>query len=116
VWATWCGPCVVEFSSFVDMNRMYRNREFELITISLDDLERKQNALYFLTKKQAAMKNYILKGDKYKFIDVLDKNWEGSLPYIMFIAPGGKILYAKQGIIDPLSLKKLIANSVGRIY
>jgi peroxiredoxin len=116
VWATWCGPCVVEFSSFVDMNRMYRNREFELITISLDDLERKQNALYFLTKKQASMKNYILKGDKYKFIDVLDKKWEGSLPYTIFIAPGGKILYAKQGIIDPLSLKKLIANSVGRIY
>jgi peroxiredoxin len=116
VWATWCGPCVTEFPSFVDINRMYRNREFELITISLDELDRKQNALYFLTKKQASMKNLILKGDKYKFIDVLDKKWEGSLPYTLFIAPGGKIVYAKQGIIDPLALKKLIANSIGRIY
>jgi peroxiredoxin len=116
VWATWCGPCVTEFPSFVDMNRMYRNREFELVTISMDDLDRKQNALYFLTKKQASMKNYILKGDKYKFIELLDKKWEGALPYTMFIAPGGKILYAKQGLIDPLSLKKLIADSIGRIY
>src|SRR5687768_2336812 len=65
VWATWCGPCVVEFPSFVEMNRMYRNREFELITISMDEISKKPNALNFLTKKQASMKNYIFKGDKY---------------------------------------------------
>lgn len=116
VWATWCGPCVVEFPEFVNMNRMYRNREFELITISMDDIGKKQNALNFLKKKQASTKNYILNGDKYKFIEALDKKWEGSLPYTLFIAPGGKILYSKQGTIDPLQLKRLIADSIGRIY
>jgi peroxiredoxin len=116
VWATWCGPCVAEFPEFVNMNRMYRNREFELITISMDDLNRKQNALNFLTKKQASAKNYILNGDKYKFMEALDKKWEGSLPYTLFIAPGGKVLYSKQGIIDALEMKRLIANSIGRIY
>jgi thiol-disulfide isomerase/thioredoxin len=116
VWATWCGPCVTEFPYFVDMNRMYRNREFELITISLDDMDRKQNALNFLTKKQASAKNYILDGDKYKFVDAVDKKWEASLPYTMFIAPGGKVLYSRQGLIDPLMLKKLIADSIGRVY
>ncbi|MBT1701215.1 redoxin domain-containing protein [Fulvivirgaceae bacterium PWU4] len=116
VWATWCGPCVVEFPHFVDMNRMYRNREFEMVTITLDDLARKQNALNFLTKKQASTKNYIFKGDKYAFIEQIDKKWEGSLPYTLFLAPGGKILYSKQGVIEPLELKKMIAESVGRIY
>ena len=116
VWATWCGPCVVEFPSFVDMNRMYRNRDFELITISMDDFVKKETALKFLVKKQASTKNYIFKGDRYAFIEALDKKWEGALPYTLFIAPGGKILYAKQGIIDPLALKKLIADNVGRIY
>ena len=116
VWATWCGPCVTEFPEFVDMNRMYRNREFELITISLDELNRKPNALNFLTKKQASMKNYIFKGDKYAFIEGLDKKWEGSLPYTLFIAPGGKIIYGKQGLIEPLELKKIIAENIGRIY
>jgi hypothetical protein len=38
------------------------------------------------------------------------------LPYTLFIAPGGKILYGKQGQIDPLELKKIIADNVGRIY
>lgn len=116
VWATWCGPCVVEFPHFVNMNRMYRNREFELITISMDEMSKKPNALNFLTKKQASTKNYILNGDKYKFIEALDKKWEGALPYTLFIAPGGKILYAKQGIIDPLEMKKMIADAIGRIY
>lgn len=116
VWATWCGPCVTEFPEFVTMNRMYRNREFELVTISMDEMGRKQNALNFLVKKQASNKNYIFNGDKYKFIEALDKKWEGSLPYTMFIAPGGKVLYSKQGAIEPLELKRLIANSIGRIY
>lgn len=116
IWATWCGPCVVEFPSIVDMNRMYRNRDFELITISLDDPDREATALKFLTRKQASMKNFIYTGDKYKFIEAIDKKWEGALPYTLFIAPGGKILYAKQGIIEPLALRKLIADSIGRIY
>jgi thiol-disulfide isomerase/thioredoxin len=116
VWATWCGPCVTEFPEFVNMNRMYRNREFELITISLDDINRKPNALNFLTKKQASTKNYIFKGDKYAFMEALDKKWEGSLPYTLFIAPGGKIIYGKQGLIDPHELKKIIVENIGRIY
>ncbi|MFA6082869.1 redoxin domain-containing protein [Mucilaginibacter sp.] len=116
VWATWCGPCVTEFPEFVTINRMYRQREFELTTISMDDPSRKKNALAFLTKKQASTKNYILTGDKYQFIDVLNKDWEGSLPYTILLAPGGKVLYSKQGLIDPLELKKLIVNSMGRVF
>lgn len=116
VWATWCGPCVTEFPEFVTINRMYRQREFEFISISMDDMARKTNALNFLTKKQASAKNYILTGDKYQFIDVLNKDWEGSLPYTIFLAPGGEILYSKQGLIDPLELKKLIVNSMGRVF
>jgi hypothetical protein len=62
------------------------------------------------------MTNYIFKGDKYAFIETLDKNWEGSLPYTLFIAPGGKIIYGRQGLIEPLPLKKIIAENIGRIY
>jgi peroxiredoxin len=116
VWATWCGPCVAEFPEFMAMHHMYRNREFELITISMDNVDRKQNALNFLKKKKASTKNYILDGDKYKFIEALDKKWEGSLPYTLFVAPDGKVLYSKQGIIEPLEMKRLIANNIGRIY
>ncbi|HYC85739.1 MAG TPA: TlpA family protein disulfide reductase, partial [Chryseosolibacter sp.] len=116
IWATWCGPCVTEFPSFVDMNRMYRNREFEMITISFDDIGRKATALNFLVRKQASMTNYIIQGNRYDFIEAIDKKWEGALPYTVFVAPGGKVLYGKQGLIDALQLKKIIVDAIGRVY
>ena len=42
VWATWCGPCVNELPSFVTINRMYRRRDFEFITVSADNPEKKR--------------------------------------------------------------------------
>src|SRR5258706_6370147 len=54
VWATWCGPCVTEFSSFVNMNRMYRNRDFEFISISADEPGKKDKALQFLQRQEAS--------------------------------------------------------------
>jgi thiol-disulfide isomerase/thioredoxin len=115
VWATWCGPCVSEFSDFVTINRMYRLREFETISISLDDLSRKSNALSFLQKKQASFTNYIFNGDKYQFIDAIDKDWQGALPYTVLLAPGGKVVYSTQGAINAYEMKKLVVNSLGRV-
>jgi len=119
IWATWCGPCVVEFPEFVTMNRMYRGRDFEFVSICLDDLEKKDKALKFLEDKQASNKNYIFNIDnKYAFIEAIDPKWPGALPYTMIVEPGGKIVYAKQNIIDPAKIKKLIVDDpvIGRYY
>jgi thiol-disulfide isomerase/thioredoxin len=119
IWATWCGPCVVEFPEFVTMNRMYRGRDFEFISICLDDLEKKDKALKFLKGKQASNKNYIFNIDnKYAFIEAVDPKWQGALPYTMIVEPGGKIVYAQQNIIDPAKIKKLIVDDpvIGRYY
>lgn len=116
VWATWCGPCVSEFPEFVTINRMYRLRDFEFISISLDDISRKENVYNFLVKKQASSTNYILNADKYEFIESLSEDWSGALPYTIFLAPGGKVLYSKQGMINPLELKRLITDSMGRVF
>ncbi len=45
IWATWCGPCVTEFPDFITMNRMYRRRDFEFISISADDPAKKEKVL-----------------------------------------------------------------------
>ena len=54
VWATWCGPCVIEFPELVAINRMYRNREFEMVTISADFPDNKAKVLSSLKKQQAS--------------------------------------------------------------
>ena len=117
VWATWCGPCVTEFPHLIEMNRMYRHREFELITISLDDIDRKDKALYFLNKKHASMTNYIFSGgDKYAFIEAIDKSWDGALPLTLIVAPGGEVVFRKMGAIDPLETKRAVVENIGRVY
>jgi peroxiredoxin len=119
VWATWCGPCVTEFSDFITMNRMYRKRDFEFISISADELAKQNKALQFLQKQEASSKNFIFSGEnKYKLIEAIDPKWQGALPYTMLVEPGGKIVFAKEGIIDPAELKKAIVENpyVGRYY
>jgi thiol-disulfide isomerase/thioredoxin len=119
LWATWCGPCVTEFPEFVDMNRMYRRRDFEFISISADDPTKKDKALQFLKEKQASNINYIFSiDDKYKLIEAIDPKWGGALPYTILVEPGGKIVYAKQGPIDAAAMKTMIVDNplIGRYY
>jgi thiol-disulfide isomerase/thioredoxin len=117
IWATWCGPCIIEFPEFININRMYRARDFELITISADKPDRSDKVLDFLRQKQASCKNYLFrKEDKYELIEAVDKNWQGSLPYTLLVAPGGKILFRTAEAIDPFQLKKNIVNYLGRYY
>jgi thiol-disulfide isomerase/thioredoxin len=119
LWATWCGPCVAEFSDLVTINRMYRDRGVEFVSISADDPANKDKALKFLQRKQASGVNYIYSGDdKYKMIEAVDPKWDGALPYTLLVEPDGKIVYAHQGAIDTEELKKVIFDNpmIGRIY
>jgi thiol-disulfide isomerase/thioredoxin len=117
LWATWCGPCVIEFPEFVTMQRMYGARDFEFVSISTDGLKKKEKVLEFLKDKNAAVKNYLYSSDdKYPLIEAVDKNWPGALPYTLLIAPGGEIVYTHQGVIDPLAVKKEIMQKIGRFF
>ena len=119
LWATWCGPCVTEFPEFITINRMYRGRDFEFISISADDPAKKDKVLKFLQKAESSSPNYLFDSDdKYKLIEAIDPNWQGALPYTILVEPGGKIVYAKQGPIDPDEMKRLIVENhmIGRYY
>lgn len=105
------------FPELVTINRMYRGRDFELITISADTPEKKDEALAFLKKQQASSKNYLFSVEnKYKLVEAVDKEWPGALPYTLLVAPGGKIIYRVLGELSPLELKKAIVSRLGRYY
>ena len=119
IWATWCGPCVTEFPEFISINRMYRRRDFEFISISADDPTKKDKVLKFLQQQQASNTNYLFASDdKYKLIEAVDPAWQGALPYTILVEPGGKIIYSKQGPINPEEIKRMIVDHrlIGRVY
>jgi cytochrome c biogenesis protein CcmG, thiol:disulfide interchange protein DsbE len=50
VWATWCQPCREELPELVALHRHYRDREFELVGISVDtrtDLRKVRSAVSY---------------------------------------------------------------------
>jgi thiol-disulfide isomerase/thioredoxin len=117
VWASWCPPCQIEFPELVNINRMYRNRDFEMVTISVDEPKTRNNVLPFLKKQQASCKNYrYTSEDKDLFADALDRHWPGGIPYTIIVKPGGEIIYRQLGEIYPLEVKKTIVEYLGRTY
>lgn len=116
LWATWCGPCVHEMPALIDINRMYRKRPFEMITISLDLPNRKDLALETLQEKHASVRNYISVVDKDTFAKAFDPEWLGPFPYTIVIAPGGKVIYRQHDEIDVQALKTAIVDQLGRTY
>ncbi len=119
VWATWCGPCVIEYPEMVNLQRMYGNRSFEFISLSADKPAMYDKVLEFLKSNHSSVQNFLFDSDdKYALIEAVDPNWNGALPYTVLVEPGGKIVYSMQGAVDLLQLKKAIIENplMGRYY
>ncbi len=112
-WATWCGPCVIEFPELMRIHRMYRQRDFELVTVAAHYPDEKEDALKFLQKQQASNRNLIFGDtDKHKLIEAFDPEWSGALPFTLLIDPAGEVLYRQEGEIDALELKRTIVREL----
>jgi peroxiredoxin len=117
VWATWCGPCQVEFPDLVAVYRMYRGRGLELATVSADPPDKSAPVLAFLKEQRASGRNHIFATpDPYALIDPVDPKWQGELPHTIVVAPGGRVVYRSQGAFEPLALRQAIVGYYGRYY
>jgi len=132
VWATWCAPCVKEFPAFVKYSRQFSNRDFEFISISVDDLKNQPKVLKFLQDRHAGMSsrltrilkkenrattNYIYTGANTDALaKSLDPAWDGPVPYTILVSPDGKILYRQSGEIDIPALSQKLYETLGAGY
>jgi peroxiredoxin len=132
VWATWCAPCVKEFPGLVSLSRRLGNRDFELITISMDDPKDETKVKGFLEKQHVATPNRVQRSVKAEgratnnylytgantdsLIKALDPAWAGPLPHTVLIAPGGKVLFRRTGEVDFKVLQSRLIDELGPYY
>lgn len=81
-WATWCKPCVHEFPDLIKLYNTYKNKDFEILFISVDvpeDVNLK--VVPFLKDQKVDFTTYYSNFDKpEELINFIDKNWEGAIP------------------------------------
>jgi peroxiredoxin len=120
VWATTCLPCVQEFPGLIQASRRMGLRDFELITLSMDDPADLEKARKFLENQRAALpdrlkaslqsegrttNNYLYSdASADTLIKALDPEWNGAMPHTVLIGPGGKSLWRHTGQIGPEEL------------
>lgn len=108
-WATWCGPCVVEFPDLETTYRMFRSRDLDMVTVSTNLPDEKAGVMKFLQKQFATSRNLIFgSDDTYAMQAAFDPKWESGVPYTMLLAPDGTVLYKQVGDLDVLALRRVI--------
>jgi peroxiredoxin/thiol-disulfide isomerase/thioredoxin len=132
LWATWCAPCVEEFPDLVAISRQYDRREFELITLSVDDEKQFERARAFLQSQGAGLtkgkqdsvnkegrrtNHYLVSAhDQDALAKALDPEWPGPIPYTILVAPGGRILWRQVGTLDPARAREAIVEALTPYY
>jgi peroxiredoxin len=108
-WATWCGPCVHEFPDLETTYRMFRGRDFDMVTVATNLPDETDGVMKALEKQHASGRNLqFASTDTYAMQAAFDPKWESGVPFTMLLSPEGKVLYQKQGDLDILELRRAI--------
>lgn len=132
VWATWCAPCVQEFPDLVAIARKFDLREFDFITLSLDDPAHHAKAQAFLQAQGAGLTNrslvavkrerrttnhYLFDGaNQAALFAALDPQAPGPIPHTVLVAPGGEIVWRHNGVIDRTTAIRRIVEIMTPYY
>lgn len=109
-WATWCDPCREEFPDLVQIDKDYKARGLEFITVSLDDAgEIKTVVPQFLRQMRSTMPAYLLNvPDPEPVIKFIDEAWGGGLPATYLYDAQGQVVFKHMGRVKPAELRKAI--------
>lgn len=132
VWASWCVPCRQEMPDLSAIARKFSRREFEIITISLDEPKDIEKVSTFLGQYRMVMGDKLAKTVKaegrktnnYRYAgsstdalaDALDPEWSGAVPYSVLVDQDGTVLLRTSGVIDPHEVNKTVLEKLGTVW
>ena len=132
VWATWCAPCVEEFPELVATSRRFDMRNFEFISISMDQPADTPKVKEFLERNGAGLSGRLRKSVKtegrrsnsYLFtggsmedlMKELDPEWPGGIPHTVLVDEQGKVIWRHSGPVDGDELRAKVLDHLGNYY
>jgi peroxiredoxin len=132
VWASWCVPCVAEFPELVKVARRFDMREFEFITISVDDSTNSAKVKNFLELRGAGLSiraktslkaerrptnSYLYNGANVnELMKVLDPEWPGGVPHTLLVGTNGEVIWRHNGPVDGDEVRLKVLECMGTVY
>lgn len=81
-WATWCAPCIKELPHFEALNANYKDKNVEVILVSLDFPHQYESKLKpYIKEHDLKSKILVLDDvDMNTWIPKVDESWDGAIP------------------------------------
>lgn len=96
-WATWCAPCIKELPYFEALNSAYKDKNVELLLVSLDFPKKYESHLKpFIVKHNLKSKVIALDDmDSNTWIPAIDPDWSGAIPATLIFNKDKRQFYEK---------------------
>jgi thiol-disulfide isomerase/thioredoxin len=108
-WATWCAPCAAEFPDLEATYRMYKGRQLEFVTVSVNDPAERAAVMDFLREHRATHDNRLFAtSDVYGLQAAFDPQMPAAVPFTLVLAPNGDVVYQELGELTVLKLRRAI--------
>ncbi|APY07742.1 thioredoxin [Winogradskyella sp. J14-2] len=81
-WATWCAPCVKELPYFEEINQEYKDKNVEVLLVSLDFPRNYESKLIPFVAKRNLQSEVVAFDDvdQNRWITAIHKDWSGAIP------------------------------------
>ena len=106
-WATWCKPCVEELPSFEKLNKIYKNKNVEVILVSLDFPNQvDKRVIPFINEHNLQSKVILMHdSDQNIWIPKISKKWSGSIPATLIYNKYSRKFYEQSFTYDFLQIE-----------
>lgn len=96
-WATWCAPCVKELPYFEKIGEEYKDKNVEVLLVSLDFPNQVDKKLIpFINEKQLQSEVVLLDDtNENVWINAIDESWSGALPATLIYSKNNRKFFEK---------------------
>jgi thiol-disulfide isomerase/thioredoxin len=110
-WATWCKPCIKELPYFEQLGEAYKDKDVEVLLVSLDFPEQLEKGLKAFVAKKKLKSHVILLDDPDAngWIPKVDQSWSGAIPATIIYNNDKRSFYERSFTYQELeeALKKI---------